>query len=59
MNLKSKKKRKHKTHTPLYLTTLCVFEGSEEISVVMYVVVPLVLTILALILMACLAQHGM
>ncbi|XP_006798424.2 interleukin-6 receptor subunit beta [Neolamprologus brichardi] len=31
---------------------------SEEISVVMYVVVPLVLTILALILMACLAQHG-
>lgn len=58
MNLKSKKKESIK-HTPLYLTTLCVFEGSEDISVVMYVVVPLVLTILALILMACLAQHGM
>lgn len=59
MNLKSKKKKERRKDTPLYLTTLCVFEGSEEISVVMYVVVPLVLTILALILMACLAQHGM
>ncbi|XP_030574910.1 interleukin-6 receptor subunit beta-like [Archocentrus centrarchus] len=38
-------------------TVANVHIGSEEISTVMYVVIPLMLTILALMLMACLAQH--
>lgn len=36
-----------------------VCEGSEEISILMYALLPLVLTTLALVLMACLAQSTM
>ena len=36
-----------------------VFEGSEEVSIVTYAILPLILTSMALVLMVCLAQNKM
>lgn len=46
-------------HTLQYHNYIFVYvcEGSEEVSIVMGVILPLVLTSLALVLMACLAQN--
>ena len=49
----------HKSYVSVFLTPFCVCEGYEELSIVISVIIPLMLTSLALILIACVAQMKM